>query len=80
MLYDQIIKKKFENSREKFKIYVKKKFRTKHFYFKKLQRFVKIISIKLNITIRRKNFFFKIKRDNINKKTCYNCNKLSYFV
>ena len=30
MLYDRIIKKKFENSREKFEIYAKKSFRTKH--------------------------------------------------
>ena len=54
MLYDRVIKKKIENSRERFEIYAKKSFRTKHFYFKKLQRFVEIISIKLNITIRRK--------------------------
>ena len=80
MLYNQIIKKKFENSREKSEIYAKKSFRTKHSYFKKSQRFIEIISIKLNTTVRRKKKNFKIKQNNINKKTCYNCNKLSYFV
>ena len=80
MLYNRVIKKKFENSRKRFEIYAKENFRTKHFYFKKSQRFVEIILMKLNITVRRKEKNLKIKRSNINKKTCYNCDKLNYFV
>ena len=60
MLYNKIMKKRFENSREKFDIYAKKSFRKKHSYFKnKVKFYVNIMSIKLNIITRRKKTNFK---------------------
>ena len=58
MLYNKVIKKKYENLREKFKIYTKEIFRKKHSHFKnKNQICFKITFIKLNtITQRKKKF------------------------
>ena len=55
MLYNQIIKKRFKNSREKFDIYAKKNFREKHSHSKsKIKFYVDIVLIKLNVITRRK--------------------------
>ena len=59
MLYNRIMKKKFENSRKRFETYAKESFRTKYSYFKKSQRLVEIILIKLNTIIRRKKKILK---------------------
>ena len=81
ILYNKIIKKKYENSREKSETYVKKNFCEKRSHFKnKNQIYAKITFIKLNATTQRKKKKFKIKRDNNNKTTCYLCDKLNYFA
>ena len=81
ILYNKIIKKRFENSREKLNIYAKIFFRKKHSHSKnKIKFYIDIVLMKLNIIIRRKKIFFKKKRNNINKTTCYTCNKLNYYV
>ena len=55
ILYNRIIKKRFENSRERFDIYTKNNFREKHSHFKnKIKFYVNIVSIKLNVITRRK--------------------------
>ena len=60
ILYNKIIKKRFENSREKFNIYAKKKFCKKHSHSKnKVKFYVDIVLIKLNVIIRRKKTNFK---------------------
>ena len=60
MLYNKIIKKRFENSREKFDIYAKKIFKNKHSHSKnKIKFYINIVSMKLYVIIRRKKFFFK---------------------
>ena len=79
MLYDKSMKKKFENSREKFEIYAKKNFNEKNSHFKNdKQHSFEITFMKLNTITRRKKINFKTKRNN--KKTCYNCDKLNHFA
>ena len=81
ILYNKIMKKQFENPREKFDIYAKKSFREKHSHFKnKIKFYVNIVSIKLNVITRRKKTNFKKKRNNINKSACFKCNKLNHYV
>ena len=81
MLYNQIIKKRFKNSREKFDIYAKKIFRKKHSHLKsKVKFYVNIVLMKLNVITRRKKTNFKKKRNNINKSTCFKCDKLNHYV
>ena len=44
-----------------------------------LKFYIDIMSIKLNVIIRRKKRIFLKKRNNINKTTCYTCDKLNYY-
>lgn len=54
MFYNKIIKKRFENQREKSNIYANENFRKKHSHSKNKNKFyVNIVSIKLNVIIRR---------------------------
>ena len=87
-LYERIMKKKYdEKLKKRVKIYSN---RLSSSYFKKsnfdkrrhVDEHVDIVSMKLNFTIRHnKEKNFKIKRGNIRKdKTCYSCNKSSYFA
>ena len=49
MLYDRIMKKKFENSRDRFEIYAKKNFNEESSHFKnEKQHFIEITFMKLN--------------------------------
>ena len=82
MLYNKIIKQQYETLHKKSKIYVKKNIvNKKKSHFKSEKTFlIKIIFIKLNAITRRKKTNFKIKRNNINKKACYEYNKLNYFA
>ena len=60
MLYNKVIKKRFENSREKSDIYANKNFRKKHSHSKnKIKFYVDIMLIKLNVITRRKKIFLK---------------------
>ena len=62
MLYNKIMKKRFENSREKLNIYVNENFRKKHSHSKnKIKFYVDIVLMKLNVIIRRKKKLKKTK-------------------
>ena len=79
MLYNKIIKKKYNNLHKKFEIYAKKSFNEKSFYFKNKKQYLsKITFIKLNTITRRKKINLKKKRNN--NKTCYLYNKSNYFA
>ena len=55
MLYNKIMKKRFENSRKKFDIYANENFRNEHSHLKnKIKFYVDIMLMKLNVIIRRK--------------------------
>ena len=79
ILYNKTIKKKYNNSYKKSETYTKKGFNEKSSYFKNKKQYLsKITFIKLNTITRRKKINFKKKRNN--NKTCYLCNKTSYFA
>ena len=78
ILYNKVIKKKYNNSHKKFEIYTKKNFNKKSFYFKNKKHLLKIIFMKLNTITRRKKINFKKKRNN--NKTCYLYNKSNHFA
>ena len=82
MLYDRVMKRWYENSHERFEINVERDIvNEEKSYFKNEKTFLtEITFMKLNAITRRKEMNFKIKRDNINKKACYECNKLNYFA
>ena len=60
MLYDKSMKKKFENSRERFEIYAERDFNEESSHFKSdKQHSFEITFMKLNTTTRRKEINFK---------------------
>ena len=82
MLYDRVMKRRYENSHERSEIYAERDIVSEEkSYFKSERTFLtEITFMKLNAITRRKEMNFKIKRGNINKKACYECDKLSHFA
>ena len=86
-LYERVMKKKYdEELRGRVEIYLG---RLSSSYFEELNfdrgrrvdEHAKIVSMKLNFTIRNKGKNLKAKRDNMKKdKTCYSCGKSSHFA
>ena len=85
-LYERVIKKRNSIFHEKFNIYkiFKENYRTQKLNYDKNnniynKNYYKLMSIKLNLTKRRKEKILKIKQNN-KTRTCYTCDKINYFA